>query len=315
MSSARRWQKATGSQAATSPDLLRQAYRTLWDDARYYQSKGRPVSIRRLWRFVTPDLQRPIFLIGAPRSGTSFLGQCLGRLPEISYHHEPVATKAASRHIYEGSWSFVRANWFYHQVYGWLMRIHLDGHLRFAEKTPRNCFIVPFLIQAFPDAQFVHIIRDGRDAALSYRKTPWLQAASANSGRREPGGYSFGPYPRFWVERERKGEFEKTSDIHRCIWAWKRFVESALAASTSLPGKQYFELRYENLVRYPQREENRLLERLDISDPASRQMFQEALEAIHPHSIGKWRDELSAEQIEVIQAEAGHLLRQLDYLD
>ena len=42
------------------------------------------------------------------------------------------------------AWGFALASFFYRQVYVWLMRIHMDGNLRFTEKTPRNCFIIPF---------------------------------------------------------------------------------------------------------------------------------------------------------------------------
>src|SRR5205823_2810261 len=56
-------------------------------------------------RAFDPRLRRPVFVIGAPRSGTTFLGSCLGRLPEISYHFEPRLTKAAARCVYDGSWS------------------------------------------------------------------------------------------------------------------------------------------------------------------------------------------------------------------
>lgn len=55
-------------------------------------------------RALDPRLRRPVFIIGAPRSGTTFLGNSLGRLPEISYHFEPRLTKAAARCVYDGSW-------------------------------------------------------------------------------------------------------------------------------------------------------------------------------------------------------------------
>src|SRR5215472_14776854 len=60
-----------------------------------------PLSARAL----DPRLHRPVFIIGAPRSGTTFLGNSLGRLPEISYHFEPRLTKAAARCVYDGSWT------------------------------------------------------------------------------------------------------------------------------------------------------------------------------------------------------------------
>ena len=295
-----------------SMNILRWARWTMMADLRRYRSKSQPVSGKRLWHAVVPNLQRPIFVVAAPRSGTTFLGQCLAALPEISYHFEPIATKIAARYVYQEKWSYTKARFFYRQVYSWLMRIHFDGHLRFAEKTPRNCFIVPFLFKAFPDAQFVHIIRDGRDAALSHSKKPWLRAASQGSGEKEPGGYLHGPYARFWVEREE--EFETTTDIHRCIWAWRRHAESALAAGTYLPTSQYHEVRYESLVSNSREEAERLLNFLDVSDPFARHQFHDAVAHANQDSVGRWQHELSAEQLVEIEREAGPLLRQLGYL-
>jgi hypothetical protein len=293
--------------------LLGWARETAIADRRTYIRHSRPFSMRQAVFALSPNLSRPIFIVGAPRSGTTFLGACLGTLPEVSYHFEPVATKAAAKHIYAGDWSRFQSRWFYRAVYAWLMRLHWDSDLRFAEKTPRNCFIMPFLAEAFPDAQFIHIIRDGRDAALSYSKKPWLQAASATSGKREPGGYPYGPYARFWVERDRISEFESTSDIHRCIWAWRQFTASALSAAADLPTSRYHELRYEHLVAHPKHEADRLLDFLGISFPQSRTTLQKAIAQVRPDSLGQWQRELSAEQLECITTEAGSLLQQLGY--
>ncbi|MEM9807264.1 MAG: sulfotransferase [Cyanobacteria bacterium P01_D01_bin.56] len=282
-------------------------------DRKYYQPQNRPITPNRLWHLAFPNLKAPVFIIGSPRSGTTFLGSCIAALPEISYHFEPVATKAAARYIHTQEWNFARGQRFYKLVYSWLMRVHKDGDLRFADKTPRNCFVVDFLHQAFPDAQFIHIIRDGRDAALSHSKKPWMQAAQAQSRKSEPGGYRFGPYARFWVEPERTLEFEFTTDIHRCIWAWKRHTESALQAVTNLPQHQYHELRYEQLVTNPQEEAENLLNFLNITDSLSRHQFYQTVAKVRSDSIGRWRTELSSEQLQQVNQEAGELLHTLNY--
>ena len=286
---------------------------TIAVDRKYYQSQNRPLSTDRLRHLVFPNLTRPIFIVGSPRSGTTFLGSCIAQLPEISYHFEPVATKAAARYIHNQEWSFTEAKQFYQRVYAWLMRLHADGDLRFAEKTPRNCFLIDFLYQAFPDAQFIHIIRDGRDAALSHSKKPWLQAAAAQSGKRESSGYRHGPYARFWVEADRIHEFESTSDIHRCIWAWRRHVSTILDQTQALPKGQYYELRYENLVAQPQQEALKLLDYLGIQNTGSSQKLYQAFAQAKTTSVGGWQRELSAEQLQQVNQEAGTLLKQLEY--
>lgn len=294
-------------------ELGRWLRQTVVADRRLYIPKAAPFSLRRVAGCVWPNLHRPIFILGAPRSGTTFLGACLAQLPELSYHFEPVATKAAARYVYSGVWRAATARFFYRQVYAWLMRLHADGHLRFAEKTPQNCFVAPFLAEAFPDAQFIHILRDGRDAALSYSKQPWLSTAAKDSGLREPGGYLFGPYPRFWVEAEREEEFRQTTDIQRCIWAWRRHVEAALAGTRSLPADRYWELRYESLAREPQRGATDLLRFLGIAATPAHAPFEQALGRARTDMIGQWREELSAEQLRQIAQEAGPLLAQLGY--
>ncbi len=287
---------------------------TILEDRRSYKRKIRPISTRRVKAMWAPNLRQPLFIIGSPRSGTTFLGSCVAELPEMSYHFEPVATKAAARYVHNGLWDVVKAEKFYRTVYAWLMRLHLDGDLRFAEKTPRNCFLISFLYQAFPDAQFIHIVRDGRDAALSHSKKPWLQAASAQSQKRESSGYLHGPYARFWVEADRKDEFESTSDIHRCIWAWRRHMESILAQTKDLPTEQYYELRYEALVSRPQEEAERLLKYLAIDQAKSQDRLHHAFAQANSSSVGGWQRELSPPQLHQVEQEAGPLLRQLGYL-
>ncbi len=107
------------------------------------------------------------------------MGECLGSVPSLSYHFEPRLTKAAVRYVYDNSWSPSQARRVFRWFYGVLLLANGHGGLRFAEKNPENCFLVSFLAHAFPDALFVHIVRDGRDAAVSHTKKPWLQAGSA----------------------------------------------------------------------------------------------------------------------------------------
>jgi hypothetical protein len=216
--------------------------------------------------------------------------------------------------VYFDLWSFERAKQFYRTVYRWLLRLHLDGDLRYADKSPRNCFLIPFLHRVFPDAQFVHIMRDGRDAALSHSRKPWLQAAAAESGEQGVGGHHFGPYARFYVEEDRVEEFETTTDYHRCIWAWRRHVESALRGSEDLDADQYHDLRYEDLVREPTITGERLLDFLGIQRDASRTRMLDQARGAHTASVEAWKEELSAEQLQTVEEEAGTLLQALGYV-
>jgi LPS sulfotransferase NodH len=304
-----------------APTPIRWSNLTAWArhtaiaDRERYPDRDRRPSVPRLVGLVRPSLAAPIFVIGAPRSGTTFLGQCLAGAPGISYHYEPVATKAAGRYVHDRLWSGRRAAAFYRGVYRWLMRLHGDGDLRFAEKTPTNVFVVPFLAATFPSAVFVHIIRDGRDATVSHREEPWLQAAQASSGEREPGGYPFGPWPQFWVERERWAEFAATTDVHRAVWAWRRYTEAGLRAGAELPGGRYVEVRYERLVADPEPETVRLLDALDITAPTDRAGILRAASRASTSSVGRWREALTGDERATVRAEAGPLLDALGYGD
>jgi len=256
-------------------------------------------------------VQQPVFVVGAPRSGTTFLGRCIGALPSVSYHFEPMATKSAAEYVYNGDWSEDEAARFYRFVFRNLLRLHLDGDLRFAEKTPRNCFVIPFLHRAFPKARFVHIIRNGLDAALSHSKKPWLQPNTAS--RIETGSHQFGTYPRFWVEADRREEFRTTSTFHRCIWAWRRHVESALRSLDGVPEAQQCQLRYEGFVRHPHQVADRLLDFLEITEGNERNALHAVAQNAHADSVGTWSAELTSEQHEVAHEEAGSVLKRLGY--
>jgi hypothetical protein len=267
-----------------------------------------PVSARAL----DPRLHRPVFVIGAPRSGTTFLGNCLGRLPEVSYHYEPRLTKAAARCVYDGSWSARRAAAVFRLSYSALLLAALDGGHRFAEKNPENSFLVPFLAAEFPGAQFIHIVRDGRDAAVSHAEKPWLAAASASSGQRGMAGQLHGPRARWWVESPRREEFAQVSDIARSAWCWRRFTEAALDGVARLVPGRAVEVRYEAMVRDPAATADHLAGFLGTS-PEGRGELRAAMARARPDSVGRWRATLSGQDLAEVEAEIGPLLTRLGY--
>ena len=263
-------------------------------------------------RALDPRLHRPIFIIGAPRSGTTFLGNSLGRLPGISYHFEPRLTKAAAQRVYDGSWSARRGAALFRVSYGALLLATLDGGYRFAEKNPENSFLVPFLAAEFPGAQFVHILRDGRDAAVSHAEQPWLNAASTTSGRRGRGGQLHGPGARWWVEPERREEFPLVPDIVRSAWCWRRFTEAALDGVAGLAADRAVEIRYEAMVSDPAATADTLADFLELP-PAGRAELHAGLARARPDSVGRWRVALGERELADVLAEIGPLLTRLGY--
>lgn len=266
-------------------------------------------------RALDPRPHRPVFIIGAPRNGTTFLGNSLGRVPGISYHEEPYLTKAAAPYVYDGSWSARRGAAFFRLTYGALLLANLDGGNRFAEKDPENSFLVPFLAAEFPDAQFVHIVRDGRDSAVSHAEQPWLAAASATPGDHDKGEKLHGPYgphARWWVEEERREEFPLVSDIVRGAWSWRRHTEAALDGVAGLGGGRATEVRYEAMAGDPPATADMLADFLELP-PAGRAELRASLARVSPNSVGRWRKALDERELTDVMAEIGPLLAQLGY--
>lgn len=249
----------------------------------------------------------PAFIIGAPRSGTTFLGACIARAASVSYHFEPPVVRDAVRRVGRGEWDSRTAARVCRVSYR-VLRL-FDGKSateRVIDKTPENSFAVTLLVSAFPGAQFIHLVRDGRDVAVSLTEKGWLD--DAGDGRSSP---YVGRQPRFWVEPERAVEFADAGHLRRCAWAWRRYTEAALEAR-ALPGAQYTEVRYEDLVARPEATASSIARFLDLPGRDRDAVADVACEA-RADSVGRWRARLSHDERAEVEAEAGKLLEDLGY--
>ena len=244
--------------------------------------------------------ERLVFVVGSPRSGTSFTGKALGSQPGFVDLDEVTPLKAALPRL-AGEPRTVAAQ----ELRTIIERVRLLGlarGLRAVEQTPETSFALEAALLAYPQATAVHVLRDGRDVVCSLLERGWLRA---DRGGSDDAGLAYGAHSRFWVEPERRDEFEHASEARRAAWAWRRYVTAAAAA----PGRT-IELRYEALVDGPEAEADRIAAALD-SDPAP---LRRAFGEVHGSSVGRWRRDLSAEQVADVEAEAGALLGELRYL-
>ena len=154
-------------------------------------------------------------------------------------------------------------------------------------------------LEAYPQAQAVHALRDGRDVVCSLLERGWLNAAKDGG---DDAGHPYGAQPRFWVEPERREEFSQVSDARRCAWAWRRYVEAVRSAGADA---RLLEIRYENLSRSAET----LATFLDANATSAHRVFDDFRDT----SIGRWRKELTPEQVADVEAEAGPLLAELGY--
>jgi Sulfotransferase family len=236
---------------------------------------------------------RLVFVFGSPRSGTTFLAGAIGSLPGFADLGEVNPLKAAIPGVAARE---IRT------ILDRVRRFGLVGSRRAVEQTPETAFVLPEVRAAFPQATLVHALRDGRDVVCSLLERGWL---GAERGDADDAGAAFGAHPRFWVEQGREEEFRQASDARRCAWAWRSYV-SAVRAS----GVPVVEVRYERLVTEPEATGNELARSLGVSATS----LTAALGAAHASSVGRWRRELTAEQLADVQAEAKDLLAQLGYV-
>jgi len=242
---------------------------------------------------------RLIFVVGSPRSGTTFLATSLGSHPELVDLGELQPLKAAiprltGLSVEEGA----------REVRRIVERVRLLAGLRrvrAVEQTPETSFVVPALLVAYPRATIVHIVRDGRDVAASLLERGWL---SAGRGGRDDARAAYGAHARFWVEPERRDEFERASDATRAAWAWRRYASAAREPETD----RRVEVRYEELVTEPATAAARLGATLELDPGPLAAAFANA----HSRSIGNWR-RLADQELAAIEGEAGGLLRELGY--
>lgn len=167
---------------------------------------------------------------------------------------------------------------------------------RFGDKTPAYMRDVELLERAFPGAQYVHIVRDGRDAGLSYLQRRRFDAVN-------------------WARPRSLGAFAAQ-------WCWE--VENARQfAAEALPGR-YVELAYERLVRAPEASLRELCAFLEMEfEPAMLEYHrapEPALARAQPRlaeepSPGRadWRERMKRSDIERFEAVAGRTLAALGY--
>jgi Sulfotransferase family len=268
----------------------------------------------------------PFFIFGAPRSGTSLLSRMLDSHPRLAVpfethifrHFGPLLpyygdlSQPPSRQrliddilasptiryfdpplerervlavetapTFGGVVDAIMASWAAQQ-----------GKARWGEKTPMHAFDWPLIWTSFPDARVIHLIRDGRDVAIS-------------------------------VKRARHGP--KT--IYAAAQQWSRYVAQMRVIQGSIAPKNLLEVHYENLVREPEcvlRAICRFLEE-DFDDGMLR--FHERTNhyptdpvneanlhrPVLVRNAGKWRDEMSPRDIRIVEAVAGRDLRALGY--
>jgi LPS sulfotransferase NodH len=171
------------------------------------------------------------------------------------------------------------------------------GKARWGDKTPLYMQHLPVLERLFPDARYVHLIRDGRDAALSFLSVP---AGLMTEGWGHP--------------RDARG--------FACQWATE--VVAARALGARVGPSRYLELRYEALVADPEAALRAICAHADlVYDPgmldyvgrtdSARKAHQQRLNEPPRAGVRAWRTEMSDDDRHRFEEVAGALLDELGY--
>ena len=243
---------------------------------------------------------RLVFVIGSPRSGTTFLASAIGSLSGFVDLGEVAALKAAVPELAELEPHAAARRM--RRILGMARRVGLVGAVRAVEQTPELAHVVRIIPLAYPEARIVHIVRDGRDVAGSLLDKPWLRSGR---GRSDDAGLAYGSYARFWVEPDRRDEFETTTDARRAAWVWRRYVTAARSAEDAL------EIRYEQLTQSPETVASELGRHLGVPVEG----LAAGLDRAHAGSVGRFRTDLDETQLADVLAEAGDLLGELGYTE
>ncbi len=200
-------------------------------------------------------MHRPVFIVGCPRSGTTLLYSMLVAAGGFAFYRKETHFYAVAPRFPHLSSPASRERFLREYLAGYLGRVpgldvepivraalaeststgqflpRLMARItaaqrmnRWLEGTPSHVHWMKAITASVPDALFVHVIRDGRDCALSTARQDW--AAPLGLDRRRGTG------------------------VAALFWEW--MVRAGRAYGRSNPA-DYHEVRFEELVGQPQR--------------------------------------------------------------
>jgi len=171
-----------------------------------------------------------------------------------------------------------------------------QGKSRWGDKTPLYMQQLPLLERLFPDALWVHLVRDGRDAALSFLELP-----EGFSGKT-------------WAQPRTVAQFAAR---------WRTEILAARRLGRHA-GSRYLELSYEDLVAEPEQELRRvsehatlpwepgMLDHTRVSDAANMPEHRNLAQPPTP-GLRDWRSQMSREDALSFEQVAGDVLRSFGY--
>ncbi len=219
-------------------------------------------------------LEAPIFVIGAPRSGTTILSRLLSAHPDLALIGEPRFTwkfgNERKSDLLKGEHARPEVIRHIRRTFAEMARS--QSRQRILEKTPSNALRMEFVDRVFPDARYVHVIRNGIDSTVSIRRF-WKEFGTGlpqRVVRRRLRDFEVRRAPYYVKELIRRAAPGWTAPlVGRSIWGpelpgmqqmlrdmeleevcalqWRFCVEAACGYGRRLDPSRYLEIRYEDL--------------------------------------------------------------------
>jgi hypothetical protein len=276
-------------------------------------------------RTVTALSKAPVFSLGCSRSGTTLFYHMLLSSGDFAVYRseshvltlleprfKPLSSQKNKRKLLDAWYQsrlFTKTGLSKEQIEprimvecengGDFLRIFMEemcrqqGVERWAETTPEHLLYLRRIKETIPNALIVHVIRDGRDVALSWEKLSQI--------RRLP------------------GDRKRAAMAAAIYWEW--FVTRGRKVGRTL-GADYMEVYYEDLVRKPAEvlkkvapfiEHELDYEKITQVATGSVTAPNTAYKGEERSPIGRWRTDFTAEELETCEALIGGTLRELGY--
>jgi hypothetical protein len=203
----------------------------------------------------------PFFIVSSGRSGTAMMVKALSTADGVTIEHEykvhDVQPLAVRR--YQGLADESEARTILSRTHGAAIR---QAQTRlWGDSSNKLSWLIPDLAALFPDARFIHLVRDGRKVASSYfyklgdecyddRSTEMLADYLARRTDAPP------PEKKYWWPQPKSGEpwakeFPRFNQFQRIVWHWSEINRVILRDLKDVPEHQRMLIRLEDLRAQP----------------------------------------------------------------
>jgi len=264
------------------------------------------------------SLDRPVFVVGCGRSGTTILGNTLSLHPSVAYLNEyrqlwydaypetdvwtDLAVDRGGRVDISASVSTPERN--KKLIDNFHCEVHAMGRSRLVEKLPINSFRLPFIDAVFDGALYVHLLRNGLEVARSIE-------------RMAEEGLWYGHKGRKWEllvdyanRHDRYRELVELCDSARLkgLLEWRMAVDETLTFLATIPEERRLEVRYAELLDSPVETIRRIEQFTGLSRDDTVERFAEA-------NLKRRTSKIEVTSLsETEERIAGDLMRRLGYL-